>query len=199
MVDKYGTGDDPYTYPDSNVLTNLFEIMDAQVLEEAEKEFTVLAAAEISYKEPPYDFEYFCNLHMLLFGELFSWAGEVRSIDISKGDTRFCSCSFIEKEANKLFKNLAAENYLADTEYDDFIEKLAEYYCDINVLHPFREGNGRTQRMLFEHICINSGYNINFAGVSVDEWISANISGFHCDYTEMESILKRCVSLAATF
>ena len=74
MVDKYGTGDDPYTYPDSDVLINLFDIMDPQILEEAEKEFTLLATAEIPYQEPPYDFEYFCHLHKSLFGELFSWA-----------------------------------------------------------------------------------------------------------------------------
>lgn len=196
MVDKYGTGDDPYTYSDSDVLVNLFDIMDVQILEEAEKEFTLLAAAEISFTEPPYDFGYFCNLHKLLFGQLFSWAGEVRSIDISKGGTRFCSCSFIVKEADKLFQSLADEGYLTGKEYDEFIVKLAEYYCDINVLHPFREGNGRAQRILFEHICINCGYNINFSGVSVDEWISANIEGFHCNYTEMENILKRCVSRA---
>lgn len=193
MVDKYGTGNDPYTYDDTNVLVNKFGITDPKVLEEAEKEFTSLAAMEMAFREPPYDFDYFRGIHRTLFGDLYDWAGEIRSIDISKGSTRFCSCNFIEKEANKLFDNLAKENHLSDFEGQQFVEKLAEYYCDINVLHPFREGNGRAQRILFEHICINNGYNLNLSGVTVPEWVNANISGYNCDYEEMEIIIERCL------
>lgn len=194
MVDKYGAGDDPYTYQNTDVLINKFDIRDHDILKEAEKEFTELAAAEITFKEPPYNFDYFCDIHRTLFGELFDWAGEIRSIDISKGSTRFCSCSFIEKEANKIFDNLGEENHLNNLEENQFIAKVAEYYCDINVLHPFREGNGRAQRVLFEHICINSGYNLNLSGVTVTEWINANILGYNCDYSAMENIIERCLS-----
>ena len=195
MVDKYGTGDDPYTYEGSDVLINKFEIRDLQVLEEAEKEFTELAALSISFNEPPYNFETLCDIHRTLFSDLFEWAGEIRTIDISKGTTRFCSCEFIEREANKLFNSLAQENFLEDLERDIFIKKLAEYYCDINVLHPFREGNGRAQRILFENICINSGYNLNLSGISVKEWVDANILGYHCDYSAMEKIFEKVISI----
>lgn len=194
MVDKYGAGDDPYTYKDSDVLKNNFGIRDPDVLQDAEREFTELAALSIRFTEPPYNFETLCEIHRILFSDLFEWAGEIRSIDISKGATRFCSCEFIEREANKLFRRLEQENFLERLERVIFIKKLAEYYCDINVLHPFREGNGRAQRVLFEHICINSGYNLNLAGVSVDEWVNANILGYHGDYNAMGKIFERCVS-----
>jgi cell filamentation protein len=194
MVDKYGTGEDPYTYHDSDVLINKFGIRDPHILEEAEKEFTELAALSISFKEPPYNFETLCDIHRTLFSDLFEWAGEIRFIDISKGSTRFCHYKFIKRESDKLFKSLAQENFLEDLEKELFIKKLAEYYCDINVLHPFREGNGRAQRVLFEHICINSGYNLNLSGVSVKEWVDANIFGYRCDYSSMEKIFARCVS-----
>ena len=194
MVDKYGTGDDPYTYLGTDVLINKFDIKDPAVLAEAEKEFTELAALEIKFREPPYDFNTLCELHRALFSDLFGWAGEIRSIDISKGATRFCTCAFIEREANKLFDNLKKDNFLVGLSKDKFIAKLAEYYCDINVLHPFREGNGRAQRILFEHICINCNYNLNFSGVTVKEWIDANILGYHCDYSAMEIIFEKSVA-----
>ena len=194
MVDKYGTGNDPYTYGDTNVLINKFEITDSVMLEEAEKEFTELAAEELIYRDPPYSFDYLCGIHKALFGDLYEWAGEVRSIDISKGSTRFCSCNYIEKEANKMFVNLDQENYLANLDEKQFIAKIAEYYCDINVLHPFREGNGRAQRILFEHISINCGYNLNLSGITVTEWVNANISGYNCDYSDMEKIIEKCIS-----
>lgn len=194
MVDKYGTGDDPYTYKSSDVLINKFDIQDPRILEEAEKEFTELAALSINFKEPPYTFETLCDIHRTLFSDLFEWAGVIRTIDISKGTSRFCSCEFIERESNKLFSSLAKDSFLEGLERALFIKKLAEYYCDINVLHPFREGNGRAQRILFEHICINSGYNLNLSGISVKEWTDANILGYHCDCSAMEKIFDRCVS-----
>lgn len=193
MVDKYGTGNDPYTYNGTDVLINKFDIKDPAVLEEAEKEFTALAATGIHFKEPPYNFDYFCNIHKTLFGDLFDWAGKIRTIDISKGSTRFCACSFIEREAKKIFKRLEEENHLAGLDKNSFIAKLAEYYCDINVIHPFREGNGRAQRILFEHICIHNGFNLNFSGISVDDWIEANILGYHCNYEAMEKIMNTCL------
>ena len=194
MVDKYGTGSDPYTYKGTEVLINKFEITDPKILEEAEREFTELAAEEITFKEPPYNYQYLCDLHKKLFGELYEWAGETRSIDISKGSSRFCYCSFIEREANKLFDRLNSENYLTDLNKEEFISKLAEYYCDINVLHPFRDGNGRAQRILFEHICINRGYNLNLAGISISEWVEANIQGYNGDYSAMKIIMNKCLT-----
>ncbi|RBQ27911.1 hypothetical protein CRU91_12035 [Aliarcobacter vitoriensis] len=65
-----------------------------------------------------------------------------------------------------MFSMLAKDKYLVGLPYDNFLPTLADYYCDINVLHPFREGNGRAQRLLFEHIAINCGYNIKFSGIT---------------------------------
>ncbi|WP_186368572.1 Fic family protein, partial [Yersinia bercovieri] len=64
----------------------------------------------------------------------------------------------------------------------------------LNVIHPFREGNGRAQRLLFEHIIINCGFQISFAGINPDEWIQANIDGYHCRYQRMTALFARCIS-----
>ena len=191
--DKYGDGPDPYTYPHSQVLINKLGITDDDQFIEMEKDFSELAIMDIEFSPPPYDLLYWRSLHQALFGDIYHWAGELRTIDISKGNTRFCNTNRIEPEANRLFSQLVQEHYLVGLPYDSLIVKLAEYYSDLNVIHPFREGNGRAQRLLFEHMVINCGFQISFAGISPDEWIQANIEGYHCRYQHMTEIFARCI------
>ena len=62
------------------------------------------------------------------------------------------------------------------------------------MIHPFREGNGRVQRLLFEHIALSAGYDLNWDDVSKTEWIQANIDGVNVNYYPMETIFKRIVT-----
>ena len=89
-MDKYGEmGDSLYCYPGTNILKNKLNIHDEQILEQAELELSGLASNLIEYAEPPYDLQYLKSIHAQLFGDLYDWAGKLRQIDISKGDTRF--------------------------------------------------------------------------------------------------------------
>ncbi|OJB78100.1 cell filamentation protein Fic [Yersinia ruckeri] len=194
MSDKYGDGPDPYTYPNSQVLINKFDITDDSQFIEMEQDFSELAIMDIEFSPPPYDLLYWRSLHQALFGDIYHWAGELRTIDIAKGTTRFCHINRIKPESDRMFSQLAQENYLVGLPYDSLIVKLAEYYSDLNVIHPFREGNGRAQRLLLEHIVINCGFKISFAGVNPDEWIQANIDGYHCRHQRMIELFSRCVS-----
>lgn len=191
--DKYGTGDDPYCYPGSNVLQNLMNIEDDEELAIAEVELTELAVEEIELDAPPYDLDYFQSLHQQVFEDIYEWAGEPRSIDMSKGTTRFCTCKRIAPEANKLFQQLAGENYYEDYEREAFVSAIAELYIELNMVHPFREGNGRVQRLLFEHIIINAGFEFDLEGITQQEWVAANIAGVSRDYGPMTALFDRCI------
>lgn len=110
-MDKYGEmGDSLYCYPGTNILKNKLNIRDEQILEQAELELSGLASSLIEYAEPPYDLKYLKSIHVQLFGDLYDWAGKLRQIDISKGDTRFCNFSRIEIETNKLLRPLQEKN-----------------------------------------------------------------------------------------
>lgn len=194
--DKYGTGQDPYCYPNSDILINSLNIHDEALLEEAERDISSVCANQIEFSLPPYDLNYFCALHKALFGDLYPWAGELRQIDISKGSTRFCSYQRIEIEVQKLFSAIDYGNTLVELSRDDLIIAIAELYADMNVVHPFREGNGRAQRVLFEHMIINCGYDIDWSIVGADEWLEANIKGYYCDYSLMRSIFEKCIGSA---
>lgn len=193
-MDKYGVGQDSYCYPDSDVLKNLLDIEDDEALSEAEREITALAAEDIEFESPPYNFTTLQQIHQQLFEDLYNWAGEIRTVDIAKGDTRFCITQRIEPEANKLFSQLEAKNWLADLSRGALIKEVAEFYGELNMVHPFREGNGRAQRLLFEFLIVNAGYEISWEAVTEEEWLEANIrSAVGCDVSGLEAIFERCV------
>ena len=192
-LDKYGTGDDPYCYPGSSVLRNLLNIEDDTELANAEQEITEFAVEGIDFEPPPYDFDYFRKIHRLIFEDIYEWAGKVRTIDMSKGDTRFCTCSRIAPETDKIFQAFAEADYYQHYDRENFVNAIAELYVELNMAHPFREGNGRAQRMLFEHIIINAGYEFDLESVTQPEWIDANIAGVACNYAPMIALFSRCV------
>ena len=195
MTDKYGMGQDrQYCYPGSDVLINKLGLTDEGALEAAEIELT---QARIDQYEPDFDdisLPALRAIHFHLFQDLYDWAGELRTIDISKGGTRFASASRIEPEADKLFQQLRREAYLAALPRDQFVARLAHYYCELNIIHPFRDGNGRAQRLMFEVISINAGYALRWEPIGRAEWGDANIAAYHCRLDPLTGLLNRALT-----
>jgi cell filamentation protein, protein adenylyltransferase len=193
VVDKYGTGQDPGCYPGTNVLINRLDIRDEQILEDAERDITLLRAAEFEFLQPPYSFNHLCNIHKTLFGDLYPWAGCIRQVDISKGSTRFCNVAYIDTEIDKLFAGFTISSFFQGLNREDLITAVAEFYGNLNMIHPFREGNGRAQRLFFEHVITNAGCNIFWKPIEKEEWVEANIAAVTCDYSALEFIFDRCI------
>ncbi|WP_426111940.1 putative adenosine monophosphate-protein transferase Fic [Pseudomonas sp. DSP3-2-2] len=193
MLDKYGVGQDPYCYLDTSVLRNLLDLTDDQTLSEAERALSEVAADAIEFAPPPYDLSYLQSVHRRLFADLYEWAGELRTVDISKDSTHFCTTSRIEPEAKKLFTHLAQANWFQGLDRSALVAASAELFGDLNVVHPFREGNGRAQRILFEHIIVNAGYEISWWAVDAQVWLQANIDAVVCDYKALTGVFERCV------
>ena len=196
-MDKYGElGDSLYCYSGTSILKNKLNIRDEHILEQAELELSGLSSSLIDYAEPPYNLQYLQAIHTQLFGDLYEWSGQLRQIDISKGDTRFCTFSRIEIEINKLLNPLQQLNYFQGLELEEFIPKLADLYCELNVIHPFREGNGRTQRIFFEHLIAYCGYGIDWSKInSKEQWVQANIEGFYGNLQLLIQIFESCLTL----
>lgn len=193
-MDKYDASNDHYCYPKSSVLKNKLNIQDMEALEAAEREITAVTLDGVEYVAPPYSLENFKLLHRQLFSALYTWAGEIRNVDISKGGTRFCTCGRIEAEALKIFSALQENKWLSGLAKNEFCERLAEFYCELNMIHPFREGNGRVQRIFFEHLALSAGYELDWEDVSQSEWLKANIDGVNVNYAPMAEIFKRIVT-----
>lgn len=184
-------------YEGTTCLINKLGIRDEEELASVEAALT-LANIGLLEREPlegHFDFVHYRAIHKFLFGELYEWAGEIRTVNLSKKGTQFVSADEIEQVGNAIFKRLAETNFFCDDEFNDFIEHITEFYCDTNQLHPFREGNGRTQRVFLTQLIRNAGYDIDFSNMDMDELMIATIHAANgvTDYVEKifgESIAK---------
>ena len=181
-----------YCYPDSYVLRNKFDIRNAGTLNTAEREFTSVKLAYI--KDNPikgrFDLKHLRAIHRYLFCDIYDWAGELRTVNIAKGN-QFCNYIHLVTYADGIFTKLKAEKFLAKTSVDSLPERLAYYLSEVNVLHPFREGNGRAQRVFIEYLAQTAGYHVSFADVSDREMIEASASAFALDYDMMITMFRR--------
>ncbi len=193
MRDKYGVGHDPYCYPGTDVLKNRLNITDADELNRVESQITALRAETLTPQFERFDAARLREIHAHLFQDIYDWAGEYRTVDLSKGRTRFCAASQIEPEIERLFTHLKQADWLNGLALPAFTEQVADYYCEINVVHPFREGNGRAQRILFEELIVNAGFDVDWGGIEQDEWIAANEAGFLADLQPLIQLFRRAL------
>ncbi len=196
MDEYYSEYDKVYCYGDTGVLKNKLGIIDANQLMTAEREITALRMAEgmINRVEGNFDFNHLKAIHYFLFRDIYEWAGQTRTINISKG-SEFCRVEYIEEQAKLLFNKLKKEDYLRKyTDINQVAERLAYYISEINAIHPFREGNGRAQRMFIEYLSYYNGYQLDFMKITSEEMLEASIQSFNIDYTMMEQLFKRAIS-----
>jgi cell filamentation protein len=196
MSDKYGDDRDPYLYPGLNVMRNLLNIHQADRLAHASYELTALRAATLGLGQPARGLPHLCAIHRHLYQDIFDWAGDIREVDIYQGDTRFCHFAYIEKEGNSLMQDLEEEGYLVGLERSEFVARLSHYYCEINVLHPFRIGNGIAQRVFFEQLALHAGYQLSWQNIDSQAWAAANQSGAMGDLSALTAIFSKVVSEA---
>ena len=182
-MNKYGGEDTIYIYMNGDVFKNKLSIQDSELLETAEKEFSAVRAQYLLLQPITgnFDLAHIQTIHRELFGDVYDWAGEIRRIDISKGNTRFANFAFIENESRKLLEKLRSENYLHGLDKDKFAERAAYYLGELNVLHPFREGNGRTLRLFITQLAMKNGLQIHWQNISAEQMIQASIQAYHAD------------------
>jgi cell filamentation protein len=168
-------------YPDTTVLINKFGIRNEERLLQAETAITQEAAArwEISPQQHSFGFEHYKAIHRHLFQDLYDWAGQVRDVNISKKGTQFCPHEEIENLAGRMFARLQKVNCLKGLRKGKFISSFVELYVATNYLHPFREGNGRVQRLFLAQLVRSADYGLDFAGIDVDELMIATIQSAH--------------------
>jgi len=187
--------DSKYCYPNSSVLKNKLNLRDAASLSEAERRITSLNLLRI--KDNPvrgkFDLKHLRDIHRAVFQDIFTWAGQLRTVDISKGN-QFCLCQHLETYAGGIFSKLKADNYLLGKTQDEMPERLTYYLSEINVMHPFREGNGRTQRVFIEYLAQAAGYYVDFSLVEGKEMIEASALSFAREYGMMEGMFKRILT-----
>jgi len=163
--------DNVYCIPGTAVLKNKAGVTDQDQLDEYEGDFTAIRLLELTQNpvEGSFDLAHLCKIHQYLFQDVYDWAGEVRTVDIIRGDSRFCNVRHIQSYSNTVFSALAAEKYLVSLEPKVFAHRLAHYLSEINAIHPFREGNGRVQRLFISQLAEHAGYYLDYSALDQAE------------------------------
>ena len=194
MENFYETKNSLYCYPGTNILINKLDIHDSNKLFKLEKQI-VLAKSYIlrqNTKIKNFDKKHFVEIHYFLFCDLYPFAGKFRNENISKGEFTFASWEFIESELDRLLLELKNENYLSNISKESLVKRLAYYLSELNVLHPFREGNGRTIRKFIRELAFKNGYILDLRKTTSKEVFDASVKSVY-DTTDLEKILDLCL------
>lgn len=195
---------DKYTYPNTEVLKNKFNVRDTMLLHAYEKKYVSARLTELREKPIQGDFNlnHLQKIHEHLFQDVYTWAGKLREIDIGKVDQldqklhEFCPSHRIEGFAEDIAKSLKKANYLKGLDQEQFADKAAEVLGDLNTLHPFREGNGRTQREFVRELAYNAGWKLDFSDVSREQMIEASVAAMNMDYRLFKDMIKESIKPA---
>lgn len=164
-------------YEGTTCLVNKFGIKNEKQLSEIEADITFAKTSKL--EEIPlkgnFDLEHYKSIHKFLFEDLYSWAGELRKINISKKGTNFANADELEYLCTECFQRLKENNYYRNTDFDSFVENIVDLYCTLNILHPFREDNGRTERIFISQLIRFNGYDIDFSDIDTDYLMFATI------------------------
>lgn len=192
--DVYTTVQSMYCYPDSDVLKNKLNIRNKDELKAAEEEFT--AVKQLVLLQDPVK-GYFTKTHLLrihrfLFEDVYPFAGQIRREQISKGDTMFYPPDTIDRELNRVFAAIHENKLLKEKKASEQIQNLLWTMAELNIIHPFREGNGRSIRELIRCMALVYGIHLNWGNTDRDTLIDAAIASVD-DSMAFCDVLKQCI------
>lgn len=188
---KY-TGSDPYI-DENGVLINKKGIKDEFELDRVERASSYMKALDLDRNpiKGKFDLKHLQDIHKHLFGDIYPFAGKIRDGYLQKGQQDFTMGYRIVPQAEKLFTQLKNEQFLKKTEPAKIAGRLAYYMGEINAIHPFREGNGRAQRIFISQLAKEAGFELTFSKSTQEEMINASIQAHRCDYKGLESIIEK--------
>ena len=192
--DVYTTTQSIYCYPDSNVLKNKLNIRDNKLLKTAEEEITLIKQMELLKNPIKGNFSraHLMNIHKFIFEDIYSFAGKNRREQISKADTMFYPPNLIDRELDKVFAKIKEKNMLKETDEEKVFDNLAYVMAELNIIHPFREGNGRSIREFIRLMAKRMGSNLNWGNVDKEELLEASILSVD-NYKVLVGIIDACV------
>lgn len=167
----------PYLYRGTSVLKNNFDVRSHDALQSLEFSATALRLGEAHQlrDEVPHsrDCSELLALHKHVFQDLYSWSGQIRTVDIKKGSATFASVSTIRNYLSVL-ENMIADFDWAYLDRGSASYALASVYSTYNHAHPFREGNGRTGTLFLHRLTADTAYHLDLSVITRSEWIAAS-------------------------
>jgi len=185
---------DPYLDLQTGLLRNRLGITDARELRHVEAELTASRIYDLIRNPLPgaYDLTHLRAFHRHLFQDLYEWAGELRTVSIGRG-MLFSLPGHLAADAHELFAWLAREDHLRGRTRAAFVDGLTELYADLNALHPFRDGNGRTQRAFLGQLGVEAGHPVHWAAMDPAENNAASKAAHEGDNDALRVLIDHLV------
>lgn len=189
----YDAEQDPLCYPGTNVLINRAGLRSQVELDDFELSMFLSRSDE---PPPPgrLDQAHYCAIHRHLFQDVYEWAGQPRTIRIGKSQNWFCYPEHIDREMERLFKELAGQGFLRGFQRYDFAVAAAHFLADLNAIHPSREGNGRTQIAFLVLLSRRVGFDFDETALEPARVLEAMIASFNGDEALLAALLFEVVS-----
>jgi cell filamentation protein len=193
---RYIDSDGIYSDLKTGVLHNLGGITDHNALVFAETAATTKRANELRMKPISIsDSGALFTIHSHLFQDIYSWAGKRRTVEISKGGKPFFPLSHFHSALQFIDNLLVEYKNIPKEDKEKLSRKLAEILDSVNYLHPFREGNGRTQREFLRLLALEKGWILNLNPPNntyvYEKYMSGTING---DVEELTKLIFECLS-----
>ncbi|EAK9923100.1 cell filamentation protein Fic [Campylobacter coli] len=185
------------------ITDNKLGIKDEKLFDKESRKYTLTRTKEI-IKTPikgNFDYQHLKNIHKYIFQDVFHWAGKDRMEVGLHGNfgkyapngaiINFVPGKELDKYSKIIFDELAKNNYLKNSkDLNHFAKNLAKFMGEINALHPFREGNGRTQRIFLNELAKNAGYKLDLNLIPKDKMIMASVEASQLKLGKLEAIIK---------
>lgn len=187
---------DPYLIPGTQCLDNKLGFTSPAELREAEARIVSIRDVQLARETLPgeYNLTHLQAFHRALFRDVYIWAGEIRTVNISKGQSMFAAWQFVEDQTSAILASLEDDNWLIGASREHFVKRLAYYYGELNVCHPFREGNGRTQRAFLRQLSAAAGWRLDWSALDKDGNITASERALlQADFGHMQQVLEPVV------
>lgn len=192
-----------YCYKGTNVLVNKLDIKDSKVLLEYEKRIVALKLIALHKQgiTGNFDVNHFISIHKFLFEDIYPFAGQFRIENIAKDNFSFAEFQYIEPELTKLLDKLKSENYLSNSDsinnvqYKKYLANgIAYYWAELNVLHPFREGNGRSTREFLRQLALKNDYSLDIHNIDANKFLEASKKSI-VDDTDLANLIYNSLTL----
>ena len=184
---------DPYCYPGTTVLINRLGTRDQAQLDAFEAEMTSDRATE-PLPSGRLGYSRYRAIHRHFFQDVYAWAGKIRTVRISKDGSTFCYPENIDREMRRLFDSLAKQKHLRGLDPSTFAKKAAHFLAELNAIHPFREGNGRTQLTFFAMLADNAGPPLDLDKLDPEVMLGAMIESFDGDERKLARVIRSLIT-----
>ncbi|MGV3549964.1 Fic/DOC family protein [Rhizobium sp.] len=186
--------DDPYVYAGTSILRNRLDIRDSDELDKVERQLVRERILEV-IPSGNFDLQHLKAIHRHLFQDIYDWAGKIRTVEISKGESQFQFRQYIETGMADVHGRLVKSDFLRRRDRSAFASEAARIIGDVNYVHPFREGNGRTQLQYLKQLAAQAGHPLDLTKIDASGWLQASKEAHLARYDLMARIIDDALRL----